>query len=213
MAAHRIAVGSLRHTSPSSKVGTCLQLPYIVAEDPTDESHVAVASFVRKFMVDDHIDDLTSGGDVGDFVGLQYYTRMRVNSSKRMLAPPDPDRETSQLGWEVYPEGFALMLRRIGDAGLPVYVTENGVATRDDDQRVRYMESHLRALSTELNRGVDIRGYLHWSAFDGFEWAEGRRPTYGLIAVDRSSLARTPRPSAHAFRRLIETSEIAALRS
>ena len=50
----------------------------------------------------------------------------------------------------------------------------------------------LRAIAD----GIDVRGYTYWSLLDNFEWAEGYRPTFGLVAVDRTTFARTPRPSA-----------------
>jgi beta-glucosidase len=71
----------------------------------------------------------------------------------------------------------------------------------------------LAATAQARDEGVDIRGYLHWSAFDNFEWAEGYRPKFGLIAVDRvNGFTRTPKPSAHALARVAATGHLAALR-
>ena len=98
--------------------------------------------------------------------------------------------------------------------GLPLYVTENGIATEDDRERIEYLESHLRAVARARGEGVDVRGYLHWSAFDNFEWAEGYRPTFGLIGVDRANgFTRTPKPSALAFARVAVSGRIDALRA
>jgi beta-glucosidase len=105
------------------------------------------------------------------------------------------------------------MLHRAADAGLPLYVTENGIATEDDAERVDYLESHLRAVAQARAEGLDIRGYIHWSAFDNFEWSEGFRPKFGLIAVDRDNgFERRPKPSAYAFSRIATSGRIAALR-
>ncbi|MGH9047563.1 MAG: glycoside hydrolase family 1 protein, partial [Acidimicrobiales bacterium] len=162
--AHRAAVAAIRETSPTSRVGTCLQLPFVVAADPGSDGDVSRADEVRTLIVDSHVDDLLAGGDVGDWVGLQYYTRARVSSSDpRLVLPPPEGAETTLMGWEVYPEGLRQMLHVIGRVGLPVYVTENGIATADDDQRVRYLASHLGALAQALAEGVDVRGYLYWS--------------------------------------------------
>jgi beta-glucosidase len=113
------------------------------------------------------------------------------------------------MGWAVHPEGLTQMLRRAARTGLPLYVTENGIATEDDGERVSYLNRHLAALAAAIADGVDVRGYLHWSAFDNFEWAEGYRPKFGLIAVDREhDFARTPKPSAHVLARVAATGRL-----
>ena len=97
--------------------------------------------------------------------------------------------------------------------GLPLYVTENGIATEDDDERIDYLGTHLAAVAQARAEGVDVRGYLHWSAFDNFEWSEGYRPKFGLVAVDRQrDFARMPKPSAYAYARVAATGRLAELR-
>ena len=116
------------------------------------------------------------------------------------------------MGWEVYPEGLGRMLRRIAEIGLPVYVTENGIATTDDAQRVRYLASHLAQLKDALAEGIDLRGYLHWSAFDNFEWAHGYRPLFGLVGIDREDgFRRVVRPSAELYGEVARTGSLAPL--
>lgn len=200
-AAHRTATAALRAGRGSPRVGTCLQLPAFQPKDPGKEADVAAAEMLRGLMVDFHIDDLRAGGDVGDFVGLQYYTRPIVDAdAPGFIAPPEEAAETTQMGWEVYPEGLGEMLRRTADVGLPVVITENGIATADDAQRVRFLASHLSEVQRALDEGVDIRGYMYWSSFDNFEWAHGYAPTFGLIGIDRGDrLRRVVRPSARLF--------------
>ncbi len=139
------------------------------------------------------------------FVGIQYYTRVRYGGASGGPAAPDTGRTLSQMGWEVYPEGFAPLLRRAAETGLPVYVTENGMACDDDRVRVRYIADHLAAVDDARRSGADIRGYFYWSAMDNFEWNFGYGPKFGLIEVDRPSLERRPRPSAHFFAEIIRT--------
>jgi beta-glucosidase len=210
MRAHRRAVAVMREHAPSSLVGVCQQLIPMTALRPTDAE---LTAYLQRLVVDDHLDDLASGGDVGDWVGLQYYTRIRVDgSAPGFLAPAAEGSESTQMGWEVHPQGFGEMLRQLSRVGLPIVVTENGIATADDDQRLRYLRSHLDELSTALREGVDVRGYLHWSAFDNFEWNHGYAPTFGLVGIDRSDgLRRIPRPSAYAYRELIRTGRLDAL--
>ncbi|MBV8294605.1 MAG: family 1 glycosylhydrolase [Mycobacterium sp.] len=199
--AHRFATEALRAGAGSPKIGTCLQLPLIEPLRADSAEDAAAVAFVRQFMVDFHIDDLRNGGDVGDFVGLQYYTRVLIDATNpQLVATPDENAETTQMHWEIYPEGFGRMLRRVADAGLPIFVTENGIATDDDAQRVRYLIAHLQQVKAALADGVDVRGYMHWSSFDNFEYNHGYTPTFGLIGIDRQNgYRRIVKPSAAVY--------------
>ena len=211
--AHRVATASLRAGAGSPKIGTCLQLPLIEPLRPESADDSAAADLARKFVVDDHIGDLRAGGDVGDFVGLQYYTRVLVDATNPLfIAAPAENAETTQMDWEIYPEGFGCMLRRLADARLPIVVTENGIATADDAQRIRYLAAHLQQVKDALSDGVDVRGYMYWSSFDNFEWAHGYTPTFGLIGIDRDDgYRRVVRPSAAAYAALARTGRLASL--
>ena len=84
-----------------------------------------------------------------------------------------------------------------------MYVTENGLADSDDDQRAAYLLDHLRTLRAAMRTGqADVRGYLAWSLVDNFEWAAGYYPRFGFFSYDPNTLARTERPSARVFRRV-----------
>jgi beta-glucosidase len=138
-----------------------------------------------------------------DWVGVNYYTRVRVAfpAVKSALAMSP---QTTDFGWEIYPRGlFEVLLRthRLG-RGKPVLITENGIADAEDRQRGDYIVAHLRQVHRAIQAGVDVRGYLHWSLMDNFEWAEGYRMRFGLAEVDFSSRdkTRTPRPSAWLYR-------------
>lgn len=208
MRAHRAAVAAVR--ACPARVGVCLQLPLV---EPLTAADQDVADLLRWLMVDSHLDDLRAGGDVGDFVGLQYYTRIRVDASRPdFQAPPPPGAETTRMGWEVFPAGFGAMTRAAASCGLPVVVTENGIATPDDAQRVRFLRSHLAELAVAVADGVDVRGYLHWSAFDNFEWAHGYAPTFGLVGIERGDgLRRVVRRSAELYGEVARTGSLAAL--
>jgi beta-glucosidase len=215
MSAHRTAVASLRAGRGQPQVGTCLQLSVIEPLRPDDADDISAADALRELVVDSHLSDLGADGDTGDFVGVQYYSRTRVDSRAPGWAAPVPDgAETTGMGWEVYPEGFGQVLRRASESGLPVLVTENGIATDDDRQRVRFVAAHLEQVAQALRDGVDVRGYFYWSAFDNFEWAWGYGPTFGLVGIDRADdFRRTVRPSAVAFGEVARTGSLAALRA
>jgi beta-glucosidase len=130
-----------------------------------------------------------------DFVGVQAYTRTIVGPDGPRAVGEEVARTLT--GWEVFPEALERGVRRAAALapGVPILVTENGIATDDDEERITYTERALRGLADALADGIDVRGYLHWSALDNYEWAAGYRPTFGLIAVDRATFVRTPKPS------------------
>jgi beta-glucosidase len=132
-----------------------------------------------------------------DFLGVQTYSRTLVGPDGGRPAPEGA--ETTQMGYEFYPESLAGTLRRASEVvgpNVPLFVTENGIGTADDNRRIAYVQRALEGVRDCLTEGIDIRGYVYWSAMDNFEWAFGYRPQFGLIAVDRTTQERTPKPSA-----------------
>jgi beta-glucosidase len=131
-----------------------------------------------------------------DFVGVQTYTRCRVG--KKGDLGPEPGVETTQMGYEYWPEALEACIRYTSArVSVPVYVTESGVATDDDERRVEYIQRSLAGVLNCLADGIDVRGYIHWSLLDNFEWILGYRPRFGLVAVDRATQKRSVKPSAH----------------
>jgi beta-glucosidase len=197
--AHLAAVEAIHDCRPDARVGLALQLP-LLAPIRDDDLTRALYRTVRYELVDLYLDGL-AGPHRGDWLGVQYYRKQWVDpASPTLFAEPPPDFQTTQMGWAVYPDGLRQMLHRAASVGLPLYVTENGIATEDDAERVAYIRGHLAAVAQAIREGLDVRGYLHWSAFDNFEWAEGYRPQFGLIAVrGDSDFRRVPKPSAEVF--------------
>jgi beta-glucosidase/6-phospho-beta-glucosidase/beta-galactosidase len=108
-----------------------------------------------------------------------------------------PGTRITQTGFEYRPEALGVTVRRAAEmSGLPVLVTENGICTLDDAERIEYTATALRCLEQCIDDGVNVLGYLHWSALDSFEWILGFWPKYGLIEVDLDTQERRPRPSA-----------------
>jgi beta-glucosidase len=93
--------------------------------------------------------------------------------------------------------------------GKPLIVTEHGVATDDDAERIEFIDGGLRAIHDEMDAGVPVRGYIHWSLLDNFEWARGYAPHFGLIGVDRETLERTVRPSGRHLGEIARTGRLA----
>lgn len=209
--AHHRGVAATRELT-DARPGLAVQLP-LLAPAREDDVTVAFCDALRAEIVDLYIDGIR-GPAGGDWLGVQYYRKNWVDpASPTLFAPPPAGLPITQMGWAVYPDGLRQMLRRAADCGLPLFVTENGIATEDDAERIEYLDAHLRAIADARAEGVDVRGYLHWSAFDNFEWSEGFRPRFGLIAVDRDrGFRRSPKPSAYAFERVARTGRIDSLR-
>ena len=149
-----------------------------------------------------------------DWCGLNYYTRKIIAADDApwpsLKEVPGPLPKTA-MGWEVYPDGLRYFLERVHTdytKGLPLYVTENGMANHDtpdvpDTARIEYLEAHLSAVQTAQQNGVNVQGYFTWSLLDNYEWALGYDKRFGLVHVDFDTLKRTPKASYHALRRFL----------
>lgn len=129
-----------------------------------------------------------------DFVGVQAYTRTIFDGNGRVPIPEDARRTTT--GWEFYPPALGESVRHTASIlpAVPILVTENGISTTDDAERIEYTSGALAGLAACIADGIDVQGYLHWSLLDNFEWGNWG-PTFGLIEVDRETFVRTPKPS------------------
>ncbi|MEX1997726.1 MAG: glycoside hydrolase family 1 protein [Candidatus Andersenbacteria bacterium] len=143
-----------------------------------------------------------------DYLGINYYFSVTKRAAWRwpFMYNQPWSGATSDLGWPIRPEGLTHILKALQSYNLPIYITENGVADTTDSQRPDFIRSHLRAIEQAQAVGVDVRGYLHWSLLDNFEWADGFTPRFGLVAVDYQTQQRLPRPSAYAYKAIIEQS-------
>ena len=123
----------------------------------------------------------------GDFIGLNYYTRDRVRFS--LLQPfgvevlPENVWRNS-LGWEVYPEGLYVLIKRY-NFKRPVLITENGIATENHEERVRFVREHLKQVKRARDEGLNVIGYMYWSLMDNYEWLEGYSAKFGIFTRDR----------------------------
>lgn len=130
-----------------------------------------------------------------DFVGVQAYSRTVIGPEGPVPVPEGT--ETTLTGWEYFPPALGIGVRHAWSvtAGVPIIVTENGIATADDTRRIAYTHEALTGLHQAISDGINVLGYMHWSALDNYEWGS-YSPTFGLIAVNRATFARTPKPSA-----------------
>jgi beta-glucosidase len=185
---------------------------YYPADLLEDTKNVTDWSFV-------HDGDLAEIVQPMDFLGINYYTRNVV----AMGEAPQPgeglhhlpnawpgsehvtflerDLPRTDMGWEVDPGGLGELLRRVhaNYGPRPLYITENGAAYEglDDQDRIAYLDAHLRVCEEARAEGVPLDGYFLWSLMDNFEWAWGYSRRFGIVHVDYDSQARTPKASAH----------------
>jgi len=174
--------------------------------------------------------------DSSDYLGINYYTRdlsefsftapflfLGVRSTRNRMP-------VNALGWETFPDGLYKLLTS-GTAPYqkdsqgktrPIYITENGYASEfpynksiadgdwsvNDDDRCEYLKTHLLAVYKAIQAGIDIRGYLHWSLLDNFEWAEGLRMRFGLVRVAYPGQERTLRKSARLYSQIAQTNAL-----
>lgn len=185
---HRRAVDVLKRLAPHVPRGLSL-LVQDVHSRPGGE---ALAESSRTLMHGIYLDSLRAAeGD--DFVGVQNYGRMVFHET----GAERPSPPTCQIGLEIYPQGLGGAIRDVWRATkLPILVSENGIATEVDSERIAYIRESLNSIDECVAQGIDVRGYLHWSIMDNFEWTFGFEPKMGLCSVDRSTMARSPKPSA-----------------
>ncbi len=155
-----------------------------------------------------------------DGIGVNYYMPTRLSSLADSPLPfqiePIPGYPVTSFGWPVVPAALTELLRMLAercDTALPpLYITENGCShddhpaadgTVDDQFRIDYLDSHLRAVHAAITAGIDVRAYFYWTLADDFEWNEGFHQRFGLIHVNHNTQARTPKMSYSWYRDLI----------
>jgi peroxiredoxin len=142
-----------------------------------------------------------------DFIGLNYYSRMHVKGHLSPLAPFTfelrPEDTQTDMPYAIYPEGFYRAVKTISKIGVPIIITENGIADDKDNRRKIFIERYLYALYKSILHGYDVRGYFYWSLMDNFEWAEGYMMKFGLYEVDFITQERKLRSGSHAFVKLV----------
>lgn len=140
-----------------------------------------------------------------DYIGINhYYGQLAAfdlrSPGQQFLRRSNPEgAELSDFGMPVVPAYLLKALLSTRQYRKPVYVTENGIAAADDRRRQRFLRDMLPELLKAIEAGVDLRGYFHWTSIDNFEWARGYSMKFGLIEVDRETMERRPKPSAHLF--------------
>lgn len=131
----------------------------------------------------------------------------------------NPEVETTDWDWPIYPQGLYEMLIRI-KKDYPnykkIYIAENGMGYKDDfidgkvddTPRIEYIKKHFEYILKAVSEGVLVKGYYVWSLMDVLSWSNGYNKRYGLFYVDFDSQKRYPKKSAYWMKKIAETKQL-----
>jgi len=238
--AHAAAYQTIHEINPHAQVGLAKHMVVWSPQRnwiPTDHLVARLVNRVTNHVI---LDALTKGevrflgrrfaklenaANTLDWLGINYYQRyrvgMRLRNIFRTIFPRLPanifyqgTRPGYQKGpgeWgEIHAEGLFDTLRSVARYNLPIYITENGIPDKDDENRPRFILTHLHQLWKAIQLGIPVRGYYHWSLVDNFEWSEGYNPEFrfGLFGVDFETQERLPRISGEIYARICKHNKI-----
>lgn len=147
--------------------------------------------------------DWLRNSDHADFIGVQNYERVEWND-KGKVAVPD-DALTNFSGSWIDPTSLANTVKYTYEmTGKPIIVTEHGIGTNDDKLRAHFITESLKHLQQVMQDGVPVKGYVHWTLLDNFEWIHGYDVHFGLHTVDRKTFKREQKPSAKVYAGIVK---------
>jgi len=229
--AHAAAYRAIHELQPEANVGWAQHFVVFKPRRPESKIDRWLCSFIQRRFNDNFSEAILSGTapfplnkfgeslpgvkDTCDYVGINYYSRLRVGLEPRspktlffqISVPPHKPQGDSGIEvpyGEAYPQGLRQAVEHFTAFKKPVYILENGVPDRADRIRPWVIESTVKQMRELLAEGVDLRGYFHWTLADNFEWGEGWHLRFGLFELDPATQKRTPRPSAELYSRLIK---------
>lgn len=185
--AHKKIYKLAKNKNSNLQIGIANHMAYIDGPWPLNS--------ILKYWANNHF--LNKINNYQDFIGLNYYFHYKIFGKLNNL-------KISDMGWELYPAGIYQVLKDLQKFKKPIFITEHGLADANDTNRAWYIEESLNYINKAIDSGINVRGYLHWSLLDNFEWWDGFRPRFGLISVDyKNNFKRVVRPSANIYKKLI----------
>jgi beta-glucosidase len=208
--AHELAYSAIKRRWPNSQVGLShhkfLFLPASPKRRDRLAARAAQMTLDRWPVAPGQLRRIVEA--TSDYIGIAHYwgqlcafdpRRPKEQFIRRFNVPGTP---VTDMGLSSDPAWMRQVLNELRGLGKPVYITENGLATNDDEWRERYLGEILSYVQQAITDGVDVRGYFHWTNMDNFEWARGYAMHFGLIGVDRKTLERRIKPSGRLYARI-----------
>jgi len=190
--AHRQAYKTIKSLQPTAQIGIAKNNVYFEAykNKPINVLLKKGGDWWWNFYFLDRINEYQ------DFIGLNHYFYNKIDYGFNK----NDNKIVSDAGLELYPEAIYRVLMDLKKYQKPIYITESGLADAKDEKRAWFLAETLKNVHKAISEGIDVRGYLHWTLMDNFEWDKGFWPRFGLLAVDRKTLVRKPRPSAYFYK-------------
>ena len=197
--AHRRAYHAIKKVNPSSMVGVVCNLSDFKSSEGI--INVILKVFFERFWNHYFLNKTKTSFDC---IGLNFYFHNRINYGLNK----NTNEVISDTGWDLHPEGIENVLVGLKKYNKPIYITESGLADKDDKNREWFIKETLAAVSRALLNDVNVQGYLHWSLLDNFEWDIGFWPKFGLVEIDYDTMERKIRPSALEYARACKSGEL-----
>jgi beta-glucosidase len=198
--AHALGYRAIKALRPQLPVGFSIA----IADDQAVDGGEAMVARKRAIAYEPWFKAIAANGD---FIGVQTYTRELIGPDG--VRPPPKDAKITTGHMEYYPQALEATIRYTAqNVKVPLFVTENGISTDDDRERVAYIGTAVQGVANCLKDGIDVRSYIHWSLLDNFEWIFGFGPRFGLIDVDRATMKRTVKPSAQVLGKIAKANGI-----
>ena len=144
-----------------------------------------------------------------DFFGLNYYSHNHIRFNPFSKDYSDlmykKNDIMTDMPYTIYAEGIYRAIKLVSKLNLPIIITENGVADKNDSIRSEYIKKYLFAVSKSIEDGYNVIGYYYWSLMDNFEWAFGYDMRFGLFEVDFKTQERTLKKGANAYIDIIKS--------
>lgn len=194
LAAHAKGRDAIKAVIPHARVGMTLALQELTPGTGGEALYRRIFAEARA--------PFYAAASSDDFLGVQTYNKFETGTEDYLPAPADAMKD--MFGYPTQPGALAAVVREAyTHAKVPIFVTEHGHNTHDDAQRIQHLRAAIGGLEAVIAAGLPVLGYLHWSLLDNFEWSSGYIPRFGLVAVDRKTFARTPKPSLKAYGSLV----------
>lgn len=192
---HRAAFSEIKKVAPALPVGISKNNIYFHSnKNPIHQFSTAYIKWFwnRRFLnkIDEHL----------DFIGLNYYFHKGWGTHG--------NHEKTDFGWDICPEGIFHVLLELERYRKPIYIIENGLADAADTRRANFIRDHVTYIHKAIEQEIDVRGYLHWSLLDNYEWAEGFEKRFGLVEVDYRTHERRIRKSALYFKEVCQSNAV-----